>query len=95
MSITVIYHTVSDCTVYHGGKITFDEMIYTLYTVVEFNSASSLKIICPRVDMSVHSDTLSLIRANQSLLLLLNAACLSEKQHIIDNTTDMSQVADI
>ena len=75
--------------------IVFDEMISTLYAVLEFNSANSLKIICPRVDMSVHSDTLSLIRANQSLVLLLNAACLSEKQHIIDNTTDMSQIADI
>jgi hypothetical protein len=75
--------------------IVFDEMISTLYAVLEFNSANSLKIICPRVGMSVHSDTLSLIRANQSLVLLLSAACLSEKQHIIDNTTDMSQIADI
>jgi hypothetical protein len=75
--------------------IVFDEMISTLYAVLEFNSANSLKIICPRVGMSVHSDTLSLIRANQSLVLLLSDACLSEKQHIIDNTTDMSQIADI
>ena len=70
-------------------------MIYTLYAVLEFNSANSLKIICPQVDMSVHSDTLSLIRANQSLVLLLNAACLSEKQHIIDTITNLSQIADI
>jgi len=33
-----------------------------------------------RVDMSLHSDTVSWFRANQSLLLLLNAACLAEKQ---------------
>jgi len=59
-----------------------------------WNLKISLKKICPRVDMSVHSDILSLIRANQSLLLLLNAACLSEKQHMIDNTTDLSQLAD-
>ena len=28
----------------------------------------------------LHSDTLSRFRANQSLLFLLNAACLAEKQ---------------
>jgi len=33
-----------------------------------------------RVDMSSHSDTLSWFRANQSLLFLLNAAYLVEKQ---------------
>ena len=36
----------------------------------------------PRIDMSPHSDTLSWLRVNQSLLFLLNAACLAEKQHI-------------
>jgi hypothetical protein len=36
----------------------------------------------PRVDMSLHSDTLVWFRANQSLLFLLNAACLAEKQQI-------------
>ena len=35
------------------------------------------------VDMSLHSNTLSWIRANQSLLFLLNAACLAEKQQIV------------
>ena len=34
------------------------------------------------VDMSFHSDTLFRFRANQSLLLLLNAAFLVRKQHI-------------
>ena len=34
----------------------------------------------PRVDMSLHSDTLFWFRAKQSLLFLLNAACLAEKQ---------------
>jgi hypothetical protein len=33
-----------------------------------------------RIDMSLHSDTLSWFRANQSLLFLLNAAYLVEKQ---------------
>ena len=32
------------------------------------------------VDMSLHSDTLIWFRANQSLLFLLTAACLEEKQ---------------
>ena len=36
----------------------------------------------PRVDMSLHSDTLFWFRANQYLLFLLNAACLAEKQNI-------------
>ena len=36
----------------------------------------------PQIDMSPHSDTLSWFRANQSLLFLLNAACLAEKQQI-------------
>ena len=33
--------------------------------------------------MSSHSDTLSWLRADQSLLFLLNAACLAEKQQIL------------
>ena len=33
-----------------------------------------------RVDMSLHSDTLFWFWANQSLLLLLKAVCLAEKQ---------------
>ena len=37
----------------------------------------------PPVDMSPHSDTLFWFRANQSLLFLLNAVCLSEKQQIV------------
>ena len=34
------------------------------------------------IDMSPHSDTLSLFRVNQSLLVCLNVACLAEKQQI-------------
>jgi hypothetical protein len=37
---------------------------------------------CLRVDMSLHLDTLFRFRDNQSLLLLLNAACLAEKQQM-------------
>ena len=36
-----------------------------------------------RIDMSSHSDTSSWFRDNQSLLFLLNAACLAEKQQIL------------
>ena len=36
----------------------------------------------PRLDMSLHSDTLFWFRANQSLPFLFNAACLAEKQQI-------------
>jgi hypothetical protein len=36
----------------------------------------------PRVDMSLHSNTLFWFRANQSLRYLLNSACLAQKQHI-------------
>ena len=36
----------------------------------------------PRVDLSLHSDTLSWFRANQVLLVLLYAVCLAEKQQI-------------
>jgi len=43
-------------------------------------SASSLKQ--QQVDMSLHSYKLSCFRANQYLLLLLNDACLAEKQLI-------------
>jgi hypothetical protein len=52
------------------------------------NTLSSIFIVLahwnnsPRVDMSPHSDTLSRFRANQSLLFLLNAVCIAEKQHI-------------
>ena len=34
------------------------------------------------VEMSLHSNTLSWFRSNQSLLLLLKVVCLAEKQQI-------------
>jgi hypothetical protein len=37
---------------------------------------------CPRVNMSLHSDTLSWFRANHPSLYLLNAAWMTEKQQI-------------
>ena len=49
----------------------------------ECHSASSLKQQCTCVEMSLHVDTLSWFRVNQSLLLVLKAACLPEKQQIL------------
>jgi hypothetical protein len=73
----------------HHGKnklIFYDMMIRSalFYT----NTQSWIFIVLahwnnsPRIDMSLLSDTLFWFRANQSLLLLLNAACLAEKQQI-------------
>jgi len=51
--------------------------------------------------MSLHSDTLFGFRANQSLLFLLNAACLAEKQQILGtpvsstNQTDRHDITEI
>jgi uncharacterized membrane protein len=55
-----------------------DEVRFVLdqHADLDFYSASSL------IDMSLHSDTLFWFWANQSLLILLIAACLAEKQQI-------------
>ena len=45
-------------------------------------SGRKLSLPSLQVEMSLHSDTLSWFQANQSLLLLLNVACLAEKQQI-------------
>ena len=59
-----------------------DEVCFVLdqHAELEFYSASSLN--SPRIDMLPHADTLSWFRASPSLLFLLNAACLLEKQQI-------------
>jgi hypothetical protein len=49
---------------------------------LDFYSAIAYWNNSPRIDVSLHSDTLFWFRANPSLLLLLNAACLDEKQQI-------------
>ena len=41
----------------------------------------------PRIDMLLHSNTLSWFRANQSLLFLLNAACLINTNFIVFGLT--------
>jgi hypothetical protein len=73
---------------YHGeNKLIFNEMM-TRSALYYTNTLSWIFIVLdnwnnsPRIDMSLHSDTLSRFRANQSLLFLLNAVCLAEKQQI-------------
>ena len=71
---------------YHGeNKLIFNEMMrrsalyytnmlsWTFIVLAHWNNS-------PWIDMLPHSSTLSSFWANQSLLYLLNAACLAEKQ---------------
>ena len=70
---------------YHGGNmLIFNEMIWCplrsrptrwVGFLSHWNNS-------PRIDMSLHSNTLFWLWANQSLLFLLNAACLAKKQQI-------------
>jgi len=73
---------------YHGeNKLIFNEMMMRS-TLYKTNTLSWIFIVLahwinsPRVDMSIHWDTLFWFQANQSLLFLLHAACLAEKQQI-------------
>ena len=50
-------------------------LLSQIFFIVNWNNS-------PLIDMSPHSDTLSWFCANQSLLFLLNAACLAKKQQI-------------
>ena len=76
---------------YHGeNKLIFNEMMmrFTLYYT---NTLIWIFIVLahwnnsPRVDVLPHLDTLSWFRANQSFFFLLNAACLAEKQQILNS----------
>ena len=64
-------------------QVTFDEMMM-ISALYQTNMLSWIFIVLshwsniPRQDMSLHLDTLFWLRGNQSLLLLLNAACLVE-----------------
>ena len=75
---------------YHGeNKLIFNEMMMR-FALYQINTLSWIFIVLahwnnsPRIDMYPHSesDTLYWFRATQSLLFLLNAACLVEKQQI-------------
>jgi hypothetical protein len=70
---------------HHGeNKLIFNEMMMRS-ALFKTNTLSWMFIVLahwnnsPRVNTSLHSDTLFWFRANQSLLFLLNAACLEEK----------------
>ena len=74
---------------YHGeNKLIFNEtmMRSALYYTSMLSELDFLVLAhwnnSPQVDMSLHSDTLLWFGANQSLLFLLNTACLAEKQQI-------------
>ena len=72
---------------YHDkNKLRFDEMMMMLSALNQTNKLSwiiiALTETTPRVDISLHSDTLFWFRDNQSLLFLLRAACLVEKLQI-------------
>jgi hypothetical protein len=63
------------------GQITFNDMIMPSAFTRPTRLVGRYLVLAnwnnnPRVDMSLHSDTLLKFRANQSLLFLLNAACL-------------------
>jgi hypothetical protein len=72
---------------YCKNMLIFNEMMM-MSALYETNTLSCIFIVLahwnnsPRVDMSLHSDTLSWFQANQSLFFLLNAAGLEEKQQI-------------
>ena len=74
---------------YHGeNKLIFSEMMIRS-ALFQTNKLSWIFIALAhwnnslRINMSPYSDTLFWFWANQSLLLLLNAACLVEKQQIL------------
>jgi hypothetical protein len=66
-AIIQLYHVMN--------KLHFDETNMIFIVLAHWKNSS-------RVDMSLHSDTLSWFHANQSLLLLLNVLWLAEKQQI-------------
>ena len=72
---------------YHGeNKLIFNEMMMIRSALFLTNMLSWIFIVLAHwnnslwIDMWLHLDTLFWFRANQSLLFLLNAACLAEKQ---------------
>ena len=73
---------------YHGDNTLIINEMMMKSTVHYINTLSLIFLVLadwnnnPRIDMSLHSDTISCFLANQSLLFLLNATCLAEKQQI-------------
>ena len=64
--------------------IRWDDVCFVLdqHALLDLYSASFNLRNSPRVDMSLHSDTLSRFRYSV-IVLLRNATCLAEKQHIL------------
>ena len=60
----------------------FESFETTMLKYLAFGVSTNLFLLLPMLDMSLHWDTLSWFQANQSLLLLINAVCLAEKQQI-------------
>jgi hypothetical protein len=79
-----VYANAAIFQIYHGDN---NEMMIRS-ALYQTNTLSWIFIVLahwnniPRIDMLPHSDTLSWFRANQSLLFLLIAAWLAEKQQI-------------
>jgi hypothetical protein len=76
-TILYIYITNQSYTVYHRDsfRIWIDHVNINV-VLAHWNNS-------PWIDISLHSDTLFWFRANLSLFLLLNAACLAEKHTLI------------
>ena len=73
---------------YYGeNKLYFNEMIWILLCTKPTRLSRIFIVLAhwsnsPQEDMSPHSNTLYWLQADQSLLLLLNAACIALKQQI-------------
>jgi hypothetical protein len=71
---------------YHSkNKYIFNEMVM-MFALYLTNTLSWILLVLadwnnsPQVEMSLHSDNIFWLPAKQSLLFLLNAACLANKQ---------------
>jgi len=77
---------VSDSAISWKEQFTLDEIMINAF--YQTNKLTWIFIVLAHwnnslwVDMSLHMDTLSWFQANQSLFVLLNAACLAQKQQI-------------
>jgi hypothetical protein len=88
--LIVVQSQMNNLTTSWREQVTFNEMMMMISVV--YNNLNWIFIVpwvlahwnnSPLVDMSFLSNTLSWFRAKQSLLLLLKAACLAEKQQTL------------
>ena len=80
LSIWEISEWVSEWLLFNANSAIFH--LYPGENKLIFNEMMIRWNISPRINMSLHSNTLFWFRANQYLLYLLNAACLTKKQQI-------------